>query len=100
MLKTIQLTFLCLLMATCHQNSSYVSRYGQSIVLNPNQTQSTSDTKLKNLITSKSNSKKLNPLKKLTTISKIITNNIDFSSTKFLHPHFACMQIFHIRAAA
>ena len=54
MLKTIQLTFLCLLMASCHQNSSYVSRYGQSIVLNPNQTQSTSDTKLKNLITSKS----------------------------------------------
>ena len=100
MLKTIQLTFLCLLMASCHQNSSYVSRYGQSIVLNPNQTQSTSDTKLKNLITSKSNSKKINPLKKLTTISKIITNNIDFSSTKFLHPHFAFMQIFHIRAAA
>ena len=59
MLKTIQLTFLCLLMASCHQNSSYVSRYGQSIVLNPNQPQSTSDKKLKNLITSKSNSKKL-----------------------------------------
>ena len=56
MLKTILLTFLCLLIASCHQNSSYVSRYGQSIVLNPNQPQSTSDKKLKNLINSKSNS--------------------------------------------
>ena len=97
MLKTIQLTFLCLLMASCHQNSSYVSRYGQSIVLNPNQTQSTSDTKLKNLITSKSNSKKINPLKKLTTISKIITNNIDFSSTKFLKGDPDCIEIIRIK---
>ena len=50
MLKTILLTFLCLLIASCHQNSSYVSRYGQSIVLNPNQHQSTSDKKPKDLI--------------------------------------------------
>ena len=97
MLKTIQLTFLCLLIASCHQNSSYVSRYGQSIVLNPNQPQSTSDNKLKDLINSKSNSKKLNPLKKLTEISKNINNNINFSSTKFLKGNADCIEIIRVK---
>ena len=97
MLKTIQLIFLCLLIASCHQNSSYVSRYGQSIVLNPNQPQSTSDKKLKNLIHSKSNSKKLNPLKKITKISNNITNNIDFSSAKFLKGNPDCIEIIRIK---
>ena len=97
MLKTIQLIFLCLLIASCHQNSSYVSRYGQSIVLNPNQPQSTSDKKLKDLIKSKSNSKKLNPLKKDTKISNNITNNINFSSTKFLKGNPDCIEIIRIK---
>ena len=47
MLKIIGLTFLCLLIASCHQDSSYVSRFGQSIVLNPKQPHSTSDKKLR-----------------------------------------------------
>ena len=92
MLKTIQLIFLCLLIASCHQNSSYVSRYGQSIVLNPNQPQSTSDKKLK-----ESNSKKLNPLKKDTKISNNIMNNINFSSTKFLKGNPDCIEIIRIK---
>ena len=97
MLKIIRLTFLCLLIASCHQNSSYVSRYGQSIILNPNQTQSTSDKKLKDLIDSKSNSKKLNSLKKVTEINNNILNNIDFSSTKFLKGNPDCIEIVRIR---
>ena len=97
MFKTIQLTFLCLLLASCHQSSSYVSRYGQSIVLNPSQPQSTMDTKLKNLLQSKSNSKKLNPLNKSTEISKNINDNISFSSTKFLKGNADCIEIIRIK---
>ena len=42
MIKVIQSIIFVLLLSSCHQGSSYVSRYGQSIVLNPNQTQSVS----------------------------------------------------------
>jgi hypothetical protein len=37
MIKIALLTFLLIFLSSCHQGSSYVSRYGQSIVLNPNQ---------------------------------------------------------------
>ena len=42
MIKVIQSIIFILLLSSCHQGSSYVSRYGQSIVLNPNETQSIS----------------------------------------------------------
>ena len=97
MLNTIQLTFLCLLLASCHQNSSYVSRYGQSIVLNPNQSHSTSDKSLKDLIKSKSNSKKINPLDTSNAIRNNIKNNINFSSTKFLKGNADCIEIIRVK---
>ena len=97
MLKIMRLTFLCLLIASCHQNSSYVSRYGQSIVLNPNQPVSTSNTKLKSLIESKSNLKTLNPLKKPNIIKNRVNNNINFSSTKSLKGDPDCIEIVRIK---
>ena len=40
--KIVLLTFLLVFLSSCHQGSSYISRYGQSIVLNPSETQSIS----------------------------------------------------------
>ena len=99
MLKIIQLTFLSLLIIGCHQNSSYVSRYGQSIVLNPNQPQSTSDKKLKDLVKSKSNSKKLNPIKEPNEIINKYKNTVNFSSTKFLKGNADCIEIIRVKVA-
>ena len=97
MLKIIRLTFICLLITSCHQNSSYVSRYGQSIVLNPNHSQSTSDTKLKDLIKSKSNSNKLNPIKSSNEINHNLKSTINFSSTKFLKGNPDCIDIIRVK---
>ena len=93
MFKIIQITFLCLLLANCHQNSSYVSRYGQSIVLNPTEAQLTSDKKLKSLILKKTSSKKSLSLKK----TEKITHNINFSSTKFLKGNADCIEIIRVK---
>ena len=56
MFKIFLQVFLLIFISGCHQGSSYISRYGQSIVLNPEQTQTTlgttetiSDQKLTNL---------------------------------------------------
>ena len=83
MIKAIQSIIFVLLLSSCHQSSSYISRYGQSIVLNPNQTQSVSgntetisDQKLTSLV--KPNSKP----NKVEVSPKNNFNNINFSSTK------------------
>jgi hypothetical protein len=98
MIKVIQSIIFVLLLSSCHQGSSYISRYGQSIVLNPNQTQSVSgntetisDQKLTSLVkpNSKPNKVKVSP--------KNNFNNINFSSTKFLKGNADCVNIIRVK---
>ncbi|MDC0094134.1 hypothetical protein OAI86_07415 [Alphaproteobacteria bacterium] len=98
MIKVIQLIIFVLLLSSCHQGSSYISRYGQSIVLNPNQTQSVtdntetiSDQKLTSLV--KPN---LKP-KKVRVSPNNTFNNINFSSTKFLKGNADCIGIIRVK---
>ena len=42
MIKIVFLTVLFIAFSGCHQKSTYISKFGQSIVLNPNQTQTKS----------------------------------------------------------
>ena len=98
MFKLVFLTFLLILISGCHQGSSYISRYGQSIVLNPSQTQTTigdketiSDQKLTNVTkpsvsTSKKDSARFDNFK-----------NIDFSSSKFLKGNPDCISIIRVK---
>ena len=98
MIKIILLTFFLVFLSACHQGSSYISRYGQSIVLNPNQKQMTegtietiSDQKLTSLV--KPN---MAPSKK----KKSYINHfkdIDFSSTKFLKGNADCVDIIRVK---
>ena len=92
MIKIVFLSILCLLLASCHQTSSYVSRYGQSIVLNPQQYESNTENKLTSLIKPKSNPKKKPPI-----ITSKIESNINFSSTKFLKGNADCIQIIRVK---
>ena len=92
MIKIVFLSILCLLLASCHQTSSYVSRYGQSIVLNPQQSESNTENKLTSLIKPKSNPKKKPPI-----ITSKIESNINFSSTKFLKGNADCIQIIRVK---
>jgi len=71
MIKIALLTFLLIFLSSCHQGSSYVSRYGQSIVLNPNQKE-VKEIKSENISNKASN--KL--AKKRTNPKKIIPNLI------------------------
>ena len=98
MLKFIQLSMLCFFLASCHQSSSYVSRYGQSIVLNPNQTQTTLD-KVETISDQKLGSLVKPKLKKTVKVSskKSIKNSINFSSTKFLKGNADCIEIIRVR---
>ena len=98
MIKVIQSIIFVLLLSSCHQGSSYISRYGQSIVLNPNQTQSVSgntetisDQKLTSLV--KPNSKP----NKVEVSPKNNFNNINFSSTKFLKGNADCVNIIRVK---
>ena len=98
MIKVIQSIIFVLLLSSCHQGSSYISRYGQSIVLNPNQTQSVSgntetisDQKLTSLV--KPNSKP----NKVEMSQKNNFNNINFSSTKFLKGNADCVNIIRVK---
>ena len=98
MIKKVFLTFLLIMLSGCHQGSSYVSKFGQSIVLNPNQTQvntasneTISDQKLTNLT-----------LPNVSTKEKKINNsenftNIEFSSSKFLKGNPYCVNIIRIK---
>ena len=98
MIKVIQTIIFILLLSSCHQGSSYVSRYGQSIVLNPNEIQSISgntktisDQKLTSLI--KPNTKP----NKIKTFDQNIFKNINFSSTKFLKGNADCISIIRVK---
>ena len=98
MIRVIQSIIFILSLTSCHQGSSYISRYGQSIVLNPNQTQSASgntetisDQKLTSLIKP---SPKPNKVK---VIPKNAFKNIIFSSTKFLKGNGDCVDIIRVK---
>ncbi|MDC0457088.1 hypothetical protein OAM56_04135 [Alphaproteobacteria bacterium] len=98
MRKFLQSIIFILLLSSCHQGSSYISRYGQSIVLNPNQTQSVSgntetisDQKLTSLV--KPNSKP----NKVDMSPKNNFNSINFSSTKFLKGNAECVNIIRVK---
>ena len=98
MIKVIQSIIFILLLSSCHQGSSYVSRYGQSIVLNPSETQSISgntetisDQKLTSLI--KPNTKP----NKIKTSAQNTFKNINFSSTKFLKGNANCISIIRVK---
>ena len=98
MVKIVLVTFLLVFLSSCHQGSSYISRYGQSIVLNPDQkqtnvgtTETISDQKLTSLV------------KPNTTPSKVKKpytdhfKDIDFSSTKFLKGNADCVDIIRVK---
>ena len=100
MVKIFLLTFLLVFLSSCHQGSSYISRYGQSIVLNPDQKQMTegtietiSDQKLTSLV--KPNT---NPTKKKKNYPNQF-KDIDFSSTKFLKGNADCIDIIRVKVA-
>ena len=97
-MKLFFLTLLFIFLSGCFQETSFISRYGQSIVLNPNQTEKNvkkietiSDQKLTNLNKpSGSLSKKdKNYLNKF--------QNIDFSSSKFLKGDPDCISIIRVK---
>ena len=100
MVKLVLIIFLLVFLSSCHQGSSYISRYGQSIVLNPNQKQATigttetiSDQKLTSLV---------KPNTTPTSANKDYTNDfkdIDFSSTKFLKGNADCVDIIRVKVA-
>ena len=98
MIKVIQSIIFILLLSSCHQGSSYVSRYGQSIVLNPSETQSISDNtetisdqKLTSLI------KPSTKTNKIKTFDQNTFKNINFSSTKFLKGNADCISIIRVK---
>ena len=98
MVRVIQSIIFILLLSSCHQGSSYMSRYGQSIVLNPSETQSISgntetisDQKLTSLI--KPNTKP----NKIKTFDQNTFKNINFSSTKFLKGNADCISIIRVK---
>ena len=100
MVKIFLLTFLLVFLSSCHQGSSYISRYGQSIVLNPDQKQMTegtietiSDQKLTSLV--KPNTTPIEEKKNYTNQFK----DIDFSSTKFLKGNADCVDIIRVKVA-
>ena len=100
MIKIFLLTFLLVFLSSCHQGSSYISRYGQSIVLNPDQKQMTegtietiSDQKLTSLV--KPNTTPIKEKKNYTNQFK----DIDFSSTKFLKGNADCIDIIRVKVA-
>ena len=98
MVRVIQSIIFILLLSGCHQGSSYMSRYGQSIVLNPSETQSISgntetisDQKLTSLI--KPNTEP----NKIRTFDQNTFKNINFSSTKFLKGNADCISIIRVK---
>ena len=98
MVKIVLVTFLLVFLSSCHQGSSYISRYGQSIVLNPDQkqnsvgtTETISDQKLTSLV--KPNTTPSNVKKPYTDYFK----DIDFSSTKFLKGNADCVDIIRVK---
>lgn len=98
MVRVIQSIIFILLLSSCHQGSSYMSRYGQSIVLNPSETQSISgntetisDQKLTSLIKPNTEPNKIKIFDQNT------FKNINFSSTKFLKGNADCISIIRVK---
>ena len=98
MIKIALLTFLLIFLSSCHQGSSYVSRYGQSIVLNPNQKE-VKEIKSENISNKASNklAKKELTLKNYTKPNSDIFKDINFSSTKFLKGDADCVDIIRVK---
>jgi len=98
MIKIALLTFLLIFLSSCHQGSSYVSRYGQSIVLNPNQKE-VKEIKSENISNKASNKlvKKEQTLKNYTKPNSDIFKDINFSSTKFLKGDADCVDIIRVK---
>ena len=98
MIKIALLTFLLVFLSGCHQGSSYVSRYGQSIVLNPNQKEVT-EIKSESILNKKSNklTKKEQTQKIYAKASSDIFKDINFSSTKFLKGDADCVDIIRVK---
>ena len=98
MIKIALLTFLLIFLSSCHQGSSYVSRYGQSIVLNPNQKE-VKEIKSENILNNKPNklAKKEQTKNNYTKVNSDIFKNINFSSTKFLKGNADCVDIIRVK---
>ena len=98
MIKIALLTFLLIFLSSCHQGSSYVSRYGQSIVLNPNQKE-VKEVKSENILNKEPNklAKKEQTKNKYTKVNSDIFKNINFSSTKFLKGNADCVDIIRVK---
>ena len=95
MMKIFFLILLFIFLSGCFHETSYISRYGQSIVLNPKEAQ-------KNIETI-SDQKLTNPDKPNISLSKKDINysnkfqNIDFSSSRFLKGNPNCISIIRVR---
>ena len=95
MMKLFFLILLFIFLSGCFHETSYISRYGQSIVLNPKEAQ-------KNIETI-SDQKLINPNKPNISLSKKDINyfnkfqNIDFSSSKFLKGNPNCISIIRVK---
>ena len=98
MIKIALLTFLLIFLSSCHQGSSYVSRYGQSIVLNPNQKE-VNEIKSENILNKEPNklAKKEQNKNNYTKVNSDIFKNINFSSTKFLKGNADCVDIIRVK---
>ena len=97
-MKLFFLTLLFIFLSGCFQETSFISRYGQSIVLNPNKTEKNvkkietiSDQKLTNL-----NKPSGSLLKKNISYSNKF-QNIEFSSSKFLKGDSDCISIIRVK---
>ena len=97
-MKLFFLTLLFFFLSVFFHNTSFISRYGQSIVLNPNQTQKNikdvetiSDQKLTNL-----NKPNVSLSKKNINFSNKF-QNIDFSSSKYLKGNPDCISIIRVK---
>jgi hypothetical protein len=95
MMKLFFLTLLFIFLSGCFHETSFISRYGQSIVLNPKEAQ-------KNIETI-SDQELTNPNKPNISLSKKDINyfnkfqNIDFSSSKFLKGNPNCISIIRVK---
>lgn len=98
MIKIALLTFLLIFLSSCHQGSSYVSRYGQSIVLNSNQKE-VKEIKSENILNKEPNklAKKEQTKNNYTKVNSDIFKNINFSSTKFLKGNADCVDIIRVK---
>ena len=95
MMKLFFLILLFIFLSGCFHETSFISRYGQSIVLNPKEAQ-------KNIETI-SDQELTNPNKPNISLSKKDINyfnkfqNIDFSSSKFLKGNPNCISIIRVK---